>query len=136
MQQPSPHGVNNYVPCTQQSRVPQVMINDMKQNFVCPESCQGAEVQSAVKHRGRRKIHTIMTESEGGNVPWKEGFWQMGGFKAMILQTDGPRKMLWKNLVALDYPQITAGAINIDCSFGDFGEARSGNKLNFILLGL
>ena len=35
--------MNNYVPCTQQSRVPQVMINDMKQNFVCPESCQGAE---------------------------------------------------------------------------------------------
>ena len=47
----------------------------------------------------------------------------MGGFKAMILQTDGPRKMLWKNLVALDYPEIEAISMSFDCFSGNFGKA-------------
>ena len=32
--------------------------------------------------------------------------------------------MRWKNLVALDYPDIEAGAFSIDCQYGNFGEAR------------
>ena len=57
-------------------------------------------------------------------VPWREGFWKMGPFNANILQTSGNNKLLWKNLVALDYPDIEAGAFSIDCQYGNFGEAR------------
>ena len=32
--------------------------------------------------------------------------------------------MRWKNLVALDYPDIEAGAFSIDCQYGNFGETR------------
>ena len=57
-------------------------------------------------------------------VPWKEGFFRMGPFPAMILQTKGSSKLLWKNLVALDYPDIEAGTFALDCKYGNFGEAR------------
>ena len=57
-------------------------------------------------------------------VAWREGFWKMGPFNANILQTSGNNKLLWKNLVALDYPDIEAGSFAIDCEFGNFGEAR------------
>jgi len=60
---------------------------------------------------------------EGNKIPWREGFWKMGSMKSMILQTNGS-SMRWKNLVALDYPDIEAGAFSIDCQYGNFGEAR------------
>ena len=58
-------------------------------------------------------------------VPWKEGFWKMGGIRAYILQTSGKNTMLWKNLVALDYPDIDSDrCMKVECEFGSFGEAR------------
>ena len=47
----------------------------------------------------------------------------MGPFIANILQTSGDNKLLWKNLVALDYPDIEAGSSVINCLFGSFGMA-------------
>ena len=65
-----------------------------------------------------------MSDKAEAKVPWREGFWKMGPFNANILQTSGNNKLLWKNLVALDYPDIEAGSFAIDCQFGNFGEAR------------
>ena len=48
----------------------------------------------------------------------------MGPFPAVCLQTSGSNKLLWKNLVALDYPDIESGSFAIDCKYGNFGEAR------------
>ena len=67
----------------------------------------------------------MMTEEAASTpVPWKEGFFKMGQIKAMILQTCGFNQFKMKNLVALDYPDIQSNISLINCSFGDFGEAR------------
>ena len=58
-------------------------------------------------------------------LQWRQGFWKMGAFAANILQTSGDNKFLWKNSVALDYPDIEAGTFVIDCEFGNFGEAKT-----------
>jgi len=59
-------------------------------------------------------------------IPWKQGFWQMGVFRSYILQTadDGSDILWWKNIVALDYPKLDEGAMEIDCSYGKFGEPK------------
>ena len=65
-----------------------------------------------------------MSDNGETKIPWRDGFWKMGPFHALILQTSGHNKLLWKNLVALDYPDIEAGSFAINCKFGNFGEAR------------
>ena len=54
------------------------------------------------------------------------GFWQMGVFRSYILQTadDGSDILWWKNIVALDYPKLDEGAMEINCSYGKFGEPK------------
>lgn len=68
-----------------------------------------------------------MTEQEATKtqaVPWREGFFKLGIIKALVLQTSGSNQFKVKNLIALDYPEIEAGSSTLDCSFGDFGDAR------------
>ena len=36
----------------------------------------------------------------------------------------GANQMNWKNLVALDYPDIEYGSVTLGCHYGNFGEAR------------
>ena len=64
-----------------------------------------------------------MSDKGEAKVPWRKGLWKMGPFIANILQTSGDNKFLWKNLVAIDYPDIGAGGSVIDCKFGSFGVA-------------
>jgi len=47
----------------------------------------------------------------------------MGDFQ-IILQTSGDNKLLWKNMVFLDYPDIPVECVNLDCEFGSFGQPR------------
>ena len=63
-------------------------------------------------------------------VPWQEGYWKMGDFQ-IILQTSGDNKLLWKNMVFLDYPDIPVECVNLDCEFGSFGQPRSGTNCRF-----
>lgn len=67
---------------------------------------------------------TLMTNIEENKVPWREGFFKMGPFPSMILQTSGENMLLWKNLVALDHPDLETGSVPITCHFGNFGAAR------------
>ena len=64
-------------------------------------------------------------------VGLKEGFWKIGWFRvpgsfhANVLQTQGPDKLTFKNLVVLDYPHLDQeGSSVIECKFGNFGPAR------------
>ena len=54
----------------------------------------------------------------------------MGDFQ-IILQTSGDNKLLWKNMVFLDYPDIPVECVNLDCEFGSFGQPRSGTNCRF-----
>ena len=54
----------------------------------------------------------------------------MGDFQ-IILQTSGDNKLLWKNMVFLDYPDIPVECVNLDCEFGSFGQPRSGTNCGF-----
>jgi len=65
-----------------------------------------------------------MSTSNDVAVPWKEGVWKMGQIKAYILRTTGKNTMDWKNLISLEYPDIEAGGITVECEYGSFGEAR------------
>jgi len=62
-------------------------------------------------------------EEKVAKVPWKEGFFKMGDAKAMIFQTSD-NKLIMKNLVALDYPDIEVHAMAFTCYSGNFGAAR------------
>ena len=42
----------------------------------------------------------------------------------MILQTSGVSQLSWKNLIALDYPDIETEGSKMTCEFGNFGVAR------------
>ena len=57
-------------------------------------------------------------------VPWRQGYFKMGEFRAILLQTSGNNKLLWKNLICLDFPDIKADSFQLDCSFGSFGKAQ------------
>ena len=67
-------------------------------------------------------------------VPWQEGYWKMGDFQ-IILQTSGDNKLLWKNMVFLDYPDIPVECVNLDCEFGSFGQPRSGTNSSHFSVG-
>ena len=56
-------------------------------------------------------------------VPWREGFWKMGDFRSIILQTSGTNQLIWKNLVSLDYPDIEYQGMILKCQFGRLGKA-------------
>ena len=65
-----------------------------------------------------------MAETVENKVPWKEGYFKMGPFSSIILETSGNNLMLWKNLVILDYPDMKIGSIPMKCHYGNFGEAK------------
>ena len=66
-----------------------------------------------------------MSAAQDDKIPWKEGFWKMEGFNAMLLKTCGANQLSWKNLVALDFPHLeNAWHNNLICKFGNKGKAR------------
>ena len=48
----------------------------------------------------------------------------MGPFPSMVLQTSGNDKLLWKNILVLDYPDLDVESFPIECKYGNFGPAQ------------